>query len=210
MNKEPLVKICGVTDRQTANVVEQSGADFIGFVFAKSKRQVTPDVAKTLIHSLETSIKTVGVFVDCPKDTVEQLASDMGLDYVQLHGSETPAELATYQVPCIKALKLQTADDVKHLKAYDGVCDYLLVDGALPGSGESFDWTWLTDIDLHTPVLLAGGLTVDNLNAAKQLNNVSGFDVSSGVETEGKKDHHKISAFIDKAKGRGKHVSTTK
>lgn len=210
MSNTPLVKICGVTDQQTANVVERSGADFIGFVFAKSKRQVTPAQAKTIIQSLDTSIKTVGVFVDLSKNTVEKIAEEVGLDYVQLHGSETPDELKTYNVPCIKALKLTTAEDVKQLIDYDRVCDYLLVDGPVPGSGEKFDWDWLSGSSLHTPLLLAGGLTSGNLDAAKHLSAISGFDVSSGVETAGKKDHQKIIAFIDQAKGRGKHVSTTK
>ncbi len=210
MTNLPLVKICGVTDSETARVVEQADADFIGFVFAESKRQVSPEVTKKIIQSLETSIKTVGVFVDCPKDTVEQIVRDVGLDYVQLHGSETPAEIESYNVPCIKALKLKTEDDVKQLAAYDKTCAYLLVDSPVPGSGESFDWAWLKETTLHTPLLLAGGLSVDNLDAAKQLTAISGFDVSSGVETKGKKDHQKITAFIDKAKGRENHVSTTK
>ncbi|GEM02370.1 phosphoribosylanthranilate isomerase [Halolactibacillus halophilus] len=210
MTNEALVKICGVTDIMTAHIVEQAGADLIGFVFAKSKRQVTPKVAKTISQSLETSIKTVGVFVDCPKDTVEQIARDVGLDYVQLHGSETPAEIMDYNVPAIKALKLTTKEDLTQLTAYDKVCAYLLVDGPMPGSGETFDWTWLSEMFFHTPLLLAGGLNVDNLDAAKRLATISGFDVSSGVETEGKKDHQKITAFINKAKGREQYVSTTK
>ena len=209
MTKLPLVKICGVTDIMAARVVEQAGADFIGFVFAKSKRQVTPTVAKTIIQSLDTSIKTVGVFVDHPKDTVEQIARDVGLDYVQLHGSETPAEILDYTVPVIKALTLTTKEDVTQLTAYDEICAYVLVDGPVPGSGEAFDWAWLSETKLTTPLLLAGGLNVDNLDAAKQVTVISGFDVSSGVETEGIKDHQKITDFIDKAKGREKYVSTT-
>ncbi|MGM0522864.1 MAG: phosphoribosylanthranilate isomerase [Bacillota bacterium] len=210
MNNLPLVKICGVTDSETARVVEQSGADFIGFVFAESKRQVTPKAAKTIIQSLETSIKTVGVFVDYPKDTVEQIARDVGLDYVQLHGSETLAEIKDYSIPVVKALTLTTKEDVTQLTAYDEICVYVLVDGPMPGSGETFDWAWLSETKLTTPLLLAGGLNVDNLNVAKRLTAISGFDVSSGVETDGKKDHQKITAFIDKAKGREKYVSTTK
>jgi phosphoribosylanthranilate isomerase len=210
MSNTSLVKICGVTDVETARVVEQSGADFIGFVFAESKRKVTPDVVKKIIQSLQTSIKTVGVFVDTPKNMVEQIARDVGLDFVQLHGSETPEDVKDYDIPCIKALKLKTADDAKQLIAYDETCAYLLVDSSVPGSGEPFDWTWLQETTLHTPLLLAGGLNIDNLDRAKQVKAISGFDVSSGVETDGKKDHQKITAFIDKAKGRGKHVSTTK
>lgn len=210
MTKLPLVKICGVTDITAAHVVEQAGADFIGFVFAKSKRQVTPTVAKTIIQSLDTSIKTVGVFVDHPKDTVEKIARDVGLDYVQLHGSETPAEILDYTVPVIKALTLTTKADLTQLTAYDGKCAYVLVDGSVPGSGETFNWAWLSETLLQTPLLLAGGLNIDNLDAAKRLTAISGFDVSSGVETEGKKDHQKITAFINKAKGREKYVSTTK
>lgn len=210
MTKLPLVKICGVTDIMAAHVVEQAGADFIGFVFAKSKRQVTPTVAKTIIQSLDTSIKTVGVFVDHPKDTVEQIVRDVGLDYVQLHGSETPAEILDYTVPVIKALTLTTKEDVTQLTAYDEICAYVLVDGPVPGSGEAFNWAWLSETKLTTPLLLAGGLNIDNLDAAKRLTAISGFDVSSGVETEGIKDHQKITDFIDKAKGREKYVSTTK
>jgi phosphoribosylanthranilate isomerase len=148
--------------------------------------------------------------VDHPKDTVEQIARDVGLDYVQLHGSETRAEILDYTVPVIKALTLTTKKDLTQLTAYDEICAYLLVDGPVPGSGEAFDWAWLSETKLTTPLLLAGGLNVDNLDAAKQVTAISGFDVSSGVETEGIKDHQKITDFIDKAKGREKYVSTTK
>lgn len=201
-SRTPLVKICGVTDRKTAQIVERSGADFIGFIFAKSKRQLTPKKAKGIIDALETNIKTVGVFVDQERKEVEALAASVGLDYVQLHGHESPEEVARYRVPCIKALTLTSQADVEKLKAYERSCAYLLVDGALPGSGEAFDWSWLEAIDVQTPLLLAGGLHPQNIHLARQLKGINGFDVSSGVETDGIKDENKIISFIKQAKGR--------
>lgn len=198
----PLVKICGITDQKTARFVERSGADFIGFVFAKSKRQITPEKAKEIIEALETNIKTVGVFVDQERTDVEALVADIGLDFVQLHGSESKEEVAKYRVPCIKALTLTSKEDVDKLKAYAPYCQYLLVDGAIPGTGEVFDWSWLEAVDVKIPLLLAGGLNTQNITLARQLKGIDGFDVSSGVETDGKKDETKISSFIKQAKGR--------
>ncbi|GEN57565.1 N-(5'-phosphoribosyl)anthranilate isomerase [Halolactibacillus alkaliphilus] len=198
----PLVKICGITDQKTARLVEHSGADFIGFIFAKSKRQLTPKKAKGIIEALETNIKTVGVFVDQERTEVEALAEAVGLDFVQLHGSESPEEVAKYRVPCIKALTLTSKEGVDKLKAYEPYCQYLLVDGAIPGAGEVFDWSWLKALNLQVPLLLAGGLNTQNITLARQLKGIDGFDVSSGVETDGIKDENKIISFIKQAKGR--------
>lgn len=206
---KPVVKICGIEDRDTAHIVEISGADMIGFVFAKSNRQILPNEAKDIIASLTTKIKTVGVFVNSSVETIKRIVLETGIDYVQLHGEETVEDIIKLNLPTIKAITVRKQEDLQHLKIYDTVCDYLLVDGPLPGSGETFDWSFLSHLSVKTPIILAGGLSLENINQAKTINTISGFDVSSGVETNGQKDHQKIKDFITKAKGRNHDVSTT-
>lgn len=197
-----LVKICGLTTYQDAIATTEAGADLIGFVFAQSKRQVTVEQVDQIQRQLPDHVKKVGVFVDTPIHIVNQIARLVRLDYVQLHGRESVSTCLKSEVPVIKALSLQTADSLEQVLDYLPVVDYLLLDGPKPGSGQTFDWHLIESIPLaRDKMILAGGLTADNVDRAIQEASPIGVDVSSGVETNGKKDLIKIKQFIQIAKG---------
>lgn len=197
-----LVKICGLTTYQDAIATTEAGADLIGFVFAQSKRQVTVEQVDQIQRQLPDYVKKVGVFVDTPIHIVNQIARLVRLDYVQLHGRESVSTCLKSEVPVIKALSLQTADSLEQVLDYLPVVDYLLLDGPKPGSGQTFDWRLIESIPLaRDKMILAGGLTADNVDRAIQEASPIGVDVSSGVETNGKKDLIKIKQFIQIAKG---------
>ena len=197
-----LVKICGLTTYQDAIATTEAGADLIGFVFAQSKRQVTVEQVDQIQRQLPDHVKKVGVFVDAPIHIVNQIARLVRLDYVQLHGRESVSTCLKSEVPVIKALSLQTADSLEQVLDYLPVVDYLLLDGPKPGSGQTFDWHLIESIPLaRDKMILAGGLTADNVDRAIQEASPIGVDVSSGVETNGKKDLIKIKQFIQIAKG---------
>lgn len=197
-----LVKICGLTTYQDAIATTEAGADLIGFVFAQSKRQVTVEQVDQIQRQLPDHVKKVGVFVDAPIHIVNQIARLVRLDYVQLHGRESVSTCLKSEVPVIKALSLQTADSLEQVLDYLPVVDYLLLDGPKPGSGQTFDWRLIESIPLaRDKMILAGGLTADNVDRAIQEASPIGVDVSSGVETNGKKDLIKIKQFIQIAKG---------
>ncbi|SDB82025.1 phosphoribosylanthranilate isomerase [Pelagirhabdus alkalitolerans] len=196
-----IVKICGLTDASQVHAATRLGADLIGFVFAKSKRQVTAEDVKTWIPHIVGDAKAVGVFVNQSIDEINKIVQKTGLDYVQLHGQETVADCRNCLVPVIKAVSVSTEADLDKIDAYLEVCEYVLIDGATPGSGQPFDWRLLERINHGKDrLILAGGLNPDNVNHAIEKTGVGGVDVSSGVETEGKKDEDKIHAFIQSAK----------
>ncbi|MBU5595691.1 phosphoribosylanthranilate isomerase [Amphibacillus sp. MSJ-3] len=197
-----LVKICGIRTIGAALASLEAGADFLGFVFAKSKRQVTVTEAIQINKQLPHTVKTVGVFVDTPISEINQMAGRVNFDYVQLHGHETVADCLNSQVPVIKALSIRTESDLGQVEDYLPVVDYLLIDGPEAGSGEVFDWGLIDSIpSVREKLILAGGLTPNNvIEAISQVQPV-GVDVSSGVETGGIKDVQKIKQFILNVKG---------
>ncbi|WP_423188393.1 phosphoribosylanthranilate isomerase [Alkalibacterium sp. f15] len=193
-----LVKICGIQTPETAQVAAAAGADFIGLVFAASKRQVTIDEARKIKNSLShTRVKVVGVFRNQPIKEVNQISRELGLDYVQLHGEESVTECQQINAPLIKALSFEEISEAKH---YRQVADYILIDSPKPGSGETFDWTMLKDKNEDFPYFLAGGLSAENIAEAIQHLQPLGVDVSSGVETDGSKDAEKIRRFTHQVK----------
>jgi phosphoribosylanthranilate isomerase len=199
------VKICGITRLEDAQVAVEAGADALGFVFyPPSPRCVTPQQAEQIIQRLPPFVTTVGLFVDVPLDTVHDIALWCGLDRVQLHGRETPEFCARVRHPVIKAFRIKNADSLADLPGYR-VAAYLLdayVEGALPGgTGASFAWELAAQVKPYGPVILAGGLTPENIAAAITQIHPYGVDVSSGVEcAPGIKDHQKVSEFIQRAK----------
>lgn len=201
-----LVKICGVTNVSAALVASQAGADMIGFVFAKSKRKVTIQQAKDISAVLPRQLKKVGVFVDAPLEDVEQITRMVGLDNVQLHGSESPAYCEKISVPVIKAFQIKDIADLQQVTNYR--CAYYLLDSPKGqyqgGNGKRFDWKltkFLPDSpDVHDKIILAGGLDCGNVKQAMKVVNPIGVDVSSGVETNGNKDSNKIASFIKEVK----------
>ncbi|WP_175631796.1 phosphoribosylanthranilate isomerase [Virgibacillus siamensis] len=197
-----LIKICGIQSEEAAQAAVDAGADYIGFVFAPSKRQITPERAAEITAGLSSSIRKVGVFVNETKENIEQTAKTAGLDVIQLHGDEPPEFAADLDYPVLKAYPM-TSDFPSKAPVYP--CDYLLVDSPRGpnrgGNGTTFDWKLLSDSGLDPEkIILAGGLTPDNVQAAITAVNPAGVDVSSGVETNGQKDAAKISRFVRGAK----------
>ncbi|WP_163099486.1 phosphoribosylanthranilate isomerase [Peribacillus alkalitolerans] len=197
------VKICGIMDVNSAHVAVQAGADALGFVFAKSKRQITPDQAIQIIDSLPNDVEKVGVFVNEEPQVIESIAQYCGLSMIQLHGEESPEMCQEYSLPVIKAFGIGKKQDLLNTDEYP--TDYVLVDspkGAFQGgNGLRFDWSLLNDWNSNKKLILAGGLTPDNVKEAITVVRPFMVDVSSGVESGGKKDHEKIKAFIENAKG---------
>ncbi|QGH36465.1 phosphoribosylanthranilate isomerase [Gracilibacillus salitolerans] len=197
------VKICGLQNEEAIQAAAGAGADFIGFVFAKSKRRVTKEQASKLARFVPSHVKKVGVFVNESIETIQEIAYDVGLDYVQLHGDESPAFCQEVGLPVIKAFEVRQANDLDNIADYD--CAYYLLDSPAGkyrgGSGETFDWSIAKEYDfLNKKILLAGGLKVGNIEDAIKEVSPAGVDVSSGVETDDEKDLNKIKAFIDAAK----------
>ncbi|WP_108668878.1 phosphoribosylanthranilate isomerase [Peribacillus acanthi] len=197
------VKICGITDVDSAHVAVQAGADALGFVFAKSKRQIRPEQAKQIIEVLPKEIEKVGVFVNEDPQVIESIVHSCGLTMIQLHGEESPDQCQGYSLPIIKAFGMSEKQDLVNTQLY--LNDYLLLDspkGAYQGgNGVRFDWSLLTKWNSNKKLILAGGLTPENVREAIEVTQPYMVDVSSGVETDGKKDHEKIKAFIQNAKG---------
>lgn len=176
--------------------VNELRPDYIGFVFLKGRaRYVSPEQAGSLRKELDISIPAVGVFVNEPVEQVAALLNDGTIQMAQLHGNEDKAYVKALRNlssgPIIKAFIIKTKEDME--KALTFPCDYLLLDNGL-GTGESFDWSLLENIE--RPFFLAGGLHSENVKDAIHLIHPFAVDVSSGVETEGKKDYEKIKAFI--------------
>ena len=196
------VKICGITTEEVALAAVDGGADFIGFVFADSKRKIDLADAAMIAKSIPASVKKVGLFVNETIETMIKTAEDVGLDVIQLHGDE-PAEIAE-QLP-YEIIKAFPAEKESFDVIKDYPCDYILLDAPSKkyrgGNGIVFDWDLLDDLELdHSKLILAGGLTPDNVEVAIEKVDPIAVDVSSGVETDGNKDIEKIKKFIRNAK----------
>jgi phosphoribosylanthranilate isomerase len=213
------VKICGITNLEDACLAVEAGADLLGFIFyPKSPRYVTPEQVKSQILRLRPSaslgtssgqvanrnsqIRFVGVFVDEDLDYVWQVAAQCGLHYVQLHGEESPQQIAALQgrgLGVIKALRVRDASSLAGMERCRP--DLFLLDtcvhGQMGGTGRTFDWTLALQAKAHGPILLAGGLTPANVAEAVRTVRPWGVDVSSGVEAQpGRKDPDKVRAFV--------------
>jgi len=198
------VKICGITDLQTAKAAIEFGADAIGFVFAESKRKISSEHAADIISHLPANVWKVGVFVNETTENIEKIAVNTGLTHIQVHGDETNEYCELLTLPVIKAISIHDHESVEKAAGYSS--PFILVDGPKGkyhgGNGLSFDWTLLKGTEIKDKnIILAGGLTQENVKEAILLTNPYMVDVSSGVETEGKKDLEKIKSFIEKAKG---------
>ena len=198
------VKICGITNKNDALAAVSFGADALGFVFyPQSPRYVNPEVVKEIIAALPPFISSVGVFVDKPKVEIVEICSFTGLDIIQFHGSETPED-CNIDKKIIKAIRVKELSDLKQLENYD-VSAFLLdtySDDAIGGTGQVFNWEIAVEARKLGNIILAGGLTPDNIEDAIKTVQPYGVDVSSGVEgnEKGKKDHKKLELFIQRAK----------
>ena len=189
------VKICGLSTPEAVGTAVEAGADYIGFVFAKSKRQVSLEQAHGLAKGVTGQTKIVGVFVSPSLEELEEAISQVPLDIVQIHGTFDEALIPKISVPVIRAI--QISDSESQVKSQ---ADYLLFDAPIAGSGQTVDWQLLADKQIEQDYFIAGGLTVDNVAEAKETFQPYALDVSSGVETDGHKDLDKIKAFIERVK----------
>ena len=189
------VKICGLSTKGAVETAVLAGADYIGFVFAPSKRQVTLEQAIELAEIIPTNVKKVGVFVSPSREELLEAIEKIGLDLVQIHGQV--ADDLFENLPCasIQAVQVDERGHVPNSQA-----DYLLFDAPVAGSGQTFDWGQLDTTELSQPFLIAGGLNEDNVAKAIQHFTPYAVDVSSGVESNGQKDHEKIRRFIERVK----------
>ena len=189
------VKICGLSTKGAVEAAVSAGADYIGFVFAPSKRQVTLEEAAELAELIPVDVKKVGVFVSPSRSQLLEAIDKVGLDLVQIHGQV--ADDLFENLPCA-SIQAVRVDGNGHIPSSQA--DYLLFDAPVAGSGQTFDWGKLDTAGLAQPFFIAGGLHEDNVKDAIQYFTPFAVDVSSGVETDGKKDHEKIRRFIERVK----------
>jgi phosphoribosylanthranilate isomerase len=198
------VKICGITSLDDALVAVDAGADALGFVFyGKSPRYITPQSASRIIMALPPFVQTVGLFVNSESGIVNELADSCGLDLVQLHGDEPPDYCNLIERRVIKALRVRGRDSLEIIGSYK--VSGILLDAYSPdaygGTGKSFNWDIAREVADRFWIILAGGLTPDNVGEAVKSVRPYAVDVSSGVESApGIKDSDKIREFIFRAK----------
>ncbi len=211
MNALQRVKVCGLTNVDDASVAVSAGADAIGLVFYdKSPRNVSLDQAAEIARSVGPFCTVVGLFVDADKAFVERVLSRVGLHVLQFHGNESDEYCAQFQRPFYKALRMKEDLDVETAMAKFPSAIAILLDAYRPGvpggTGETFNWQRVPQ-ESTRPIILAGGLTPDNVSEAVAATQVYGVDVSGGVESlPGKKDSDKVRAFIRRAKAENKSV----
>ena len=189
------VKICGLSTKEAVEVAVSAGADYIGFVFAPSKRQVTLAQAAELAKLIPSHIQKVGVFVSPSREELLEAIEKIGLDLVQIHGQVTDDLFVKLPCASIQAMQVDGNGHVPNSQA-----DYLLFDAPVAGSGQTFDWGQLDTTELSQSFFIAGGLNEANVEEAIQHFTPYAVDVSSGVESNGQKDHEKIRRFIERVK----------
>lgn len=199
------IKICGLRDAGHALLAAELGADLLGFVFADSPRRISPEQARRIIAELPSSVGKVGVFVNSDLAVINDIISYCGLDLAQLHGEETPEYCLAVQAPVIKAWRVTDKYSPAELEPYRDCVEMFLLDtyvkGTVGGTGRTFDWSVVRKAAGFGNIILAGGLTPENVALAIEDAAPYGVDVSSGVETDGCKDAAKIEAFIKQARG---------
>lgn len=195
------VKICGITRTEDALAAVEAGCDAIGLVFyPPSSRYVSPEKAAEIVASIPPFISVVGLFVDAEPGEIKGVLRQVRLDLLQFHGNETAEECGRYAIPYMKAIRVKAdANLLQYAKDFKGAKALLLdtfVEGMPGGTGQSFDWN-IIPATFPIPLVLAGGLTVENVSAAVRQVQPYAVDVSGGVEIKkGIKDAAKIAAFM--------------
>lgn len=215
MNGKVQVKICGLTQPADMQAVAEAGAAYVGLnFFPRSPRYLTPARAREISLAAPPGVGRVGLFVDADDAQIDAVLAEVPLDFLQLHGEETPERVATLRarhgLPVIKAVGIAEEGDLPALTEHGRVADMLLVDARPPrgaelpgGNGLAFDWRLIAGRRWPVPWMLAGGLTAENVALAVQMTGVRQVDVSSGVESApGVKDPARIAAFVAAAQGR--------
>ena len=204
--RKPKVKICGITTLEDARFASGALADYLGFIFyEKSPRFIEPAKAGAIINWIEGPLK-VGVFVNQPLDDVNEIAIRTGINLIQLHGDESPGYCDMINLPVIKTFHV-TKDTMPEelemeMATYMNVADYLLfdtkIDGLYGGTGQTFNWKILRDLEIDKPFFLSGGLNSKNITEAVRIVAPDVVDLSSGLEeSPGLKDFDKIEHFFD-------------
>jgi len=205
------IKICGLRRVEDIEMVNKNLPDYVGFVFAESKRKVTKEKVKELINRLDRRIKTVGVFVDERIEEVEKIAKHCGLDILQFHGEETIeyCNQLRDKYEIWKAFPVKDSEIEKRLIEYKEHTDFCLLDaynkGIRGGSGKIFNWDLIEGMNKKYKIALAGGITSKNILEAIEKVNPYIIDLSSGVEIDGFKDEEKIKKIIKKIKRGGEN-----
>ena len=193
------IKICGIKRLEDIEMVNRYKPDYIGFVFADSKRKVSHDLAKELRNNLDSDIIPVGVFVDSPQDEILRLFDDGIIEIAQLHGSESEQYILDLKKKTNGELKIINAiemtQEIDLLEYNDSSSDYLLLDSG-KGSGKTFDWSLIRK-DIKKEFFLAGGLNSENVAPAINEFNPYAIDLSSSLETDGFKDENKIKEIME-------------
>lgn len=209
-----VVKVCGLREPEHAVAAAEAGADVLGFIFAPARRQVTADVALACLQAarqVKPDVLGCGVFVNAPHGEIVATVRAAGLDLVQLSGAEAPGFAATLPVPATKVFHpqpgLAASEIISEMSAYqqaDVSPVAFLLDAYSPrgagGTGEKVDWTLAAEVNARVPVMLAGGLSPENVAEAIAQVRPQGVDVSSGVEIDGRKASEPIRAFVAAAR----------
>ena len=201
-----LIKVCGITNAEDAGLAAGAGADAIGLIFAASPRRVNVARAQKIVATLSESVKKVGVFVNEEPESVRRVTEEVGLDYVQLHGDESPetvSDLRSKGLKAIKAVRVRDAASLEALEDYE--TDFFLLDAysekARGGTGEKFDWGLAKTLRGYANILVSGGLTPENVRAAVEFFEPYGVDASSSLEdTPGIKNGERVRRFVSAAK----------
>jgi len=200
------VKICGITNPDDALLAAELGADALGFIFyGKSPRYVAPETVLKIITQLPPFVTTVGVFVDEEAAVVQELAARLGLDWIQVHGQESPEYCRSLGRRVLKGFRIKDAESLAELLPFQGAVQAFLLDtykpGQVGGTGETFDWELARRAKEYGQIVLAGGLTSENVAQAIRAVQPQAVDTASGTEAApGRKDPNKLRAFFKAAR----------
>ena len=195
------VKICGITNLEDARLAVNSGASALGFIFYdKSPRYILPETASQIAADLKGQVSFTGVFVNETLDYIHAVKEEIGLNFIQLHGNESPEYCRAVQLPVIKVFRVAPDFDVETMRSYD--VHAFLFDtyekGKPGGTGDIFNWNIIGALQTDTPIILSGGLSIENILDAINAVCPSAVDVNSGVESKpGVKDEKKMGALFD-------------
>ena len=209
-----LIKICGITSEKDLKAAQQLGVNFVGFVLVeKSKRFINLKKLESLSRIVRKPLKSVALVVDPSDDFLARLLLRSKVDYIQLHGEESPErvdEIAKLtNIPLIKAIGVEKRSDLHNIRSYEHSVDYILLDSKAEqnrhlkgGRGISFNWNIIKGFNFNKPWFLAGGLNANNVIDAMKISGAKMLDVSTGVETKpGKKSFDKMKEFIGRVNG---------
>ena len=203
------IKICGITNLEDALLAAELGADALGFIFfPQSPRKVAPETAREIIAQLPPFVASVGVFVDEAAAVLKELAARVGLDWVQLHGQESPEYCRSLGRRVIKGFRIKDENSLRELEPYRDAVQAFLLDtykkGQVGGTGEVFDWYLAREAKKFGQIILAGGLTPENVGQAIAIALPAAVDAASGTEAEpGRKDPAQLRAFFKAIRGIG-------